>query len=457
MTEEALIVSPAEPSGRPRFTNLLAVRGYRPLCISSWLWHTTRWGGLFSTSYLLTQIADSPLLNQIAGALIFAPMLVGGFFAGVLSDRVERRRLILRTQLILIPISFLMFVMVASGYVRVWMTFPFMFAVGIGGLVNMTAQRPLLYETVGPRLAAQALTIETIAQASASVFGTVAGGVLIQAVGIRGSFAGMTILLCISAALLTIVPTPQAVALPATRAPLRSQLRSSAGLVTRSRRFAAMLGVTVIMNLFYFSFIPLVPVIAAQFGANAVLAGALSAMAGIGQITASAVLSFRSVRHHGLVFAVGACISFIGLLLFSSAPMFALAFLALIVAGVGQSGFASMQSLLAIESASESERGAALGVLSTAIGAMPLGMILVGVAAEALGARPALLISAGTGLALLLWLMSRSPELLTGAARRRAFRGFNTRSSDRRHRRNAKGMQPPVIASDETSAQWERH
>jgi MFS family permease len=403
---------------------LLQVPGYRALCASSWLWHTTRWGGLFSTSYLLTQIANSPLLNQIVGALIFAPMLVGGFFAGMVSDRFDRRRLLLRTQLALIPISLLMFVVVQTGQVRVWMTFPFMFAVGIGGLLNMTAQRPLIYETVGDRLAPRALTIETIAQASAGVVGTLVGGALIQVIGIGASFAGMAILLCLSAALLRVVPSPQATrpsSVPTMT--MASQLRASTDLVRHSRRLAAMLGVTVIQNVFYFSFTPLVPVVAHQFGASAIVAGALSAAPGCGQIAAGAVLSSRHIRRRGLVFSGGAGLALISLSVFSSAPLLSIAFVALVVSGAGQAGFASMQSLLAIESAPESERGAALGVLSTAIGSLPLGMVVIGLGAEALGVRPALLASALSGLVVLLALISRSPELLAPSEQSRVVSG----------------------------------
>jgi MFS family permease len=416
--DEALSGTRVDAAGRATLSDLLAVPGYRPLCVSSWLWHTTRWGGLFSTSYLLTQIANSPLLNQVAGALIFAPMLLGGFLVGIVSDRFDRRRLLLATQLTLIPISLLMFGLVQSGLVRVWMTFPFMFAVGIGGLLNMTAQRPLIYETVGDRLAPRALTIETTAQAAAGVVGTLVGGVLIEEVGIGASFAGMAILLCLSAALLRVVASPQAARAGSTPAvSLASQARASAELVRRSRRLVAMLGVTVIQNVFYFSFTPLVPVVAKQFGASAVVAGALSAAAGCGQIAAGALLSSRHIKRRGLVFAGGAGVALVGLSVFASAPLLSIAFAALVVSGVGQAGFASMQSLLAIESAPVFERGAALGVLSTAIGSLPVGMVVIGLGAQALGARPALLVSSVTGSLALAGLMACSPELLAPTSR----------------------------------------
>jgi hypothetical protein len=288
----------------------------------------------------------------------------------------------------------------------------------------MTAQRPLIYETVGDRLAPRALTIETIAQASAGVVGTLVGGALIQVIGIGASFAGMAILLCLSAALLRVVPSPQATrpsSVPTMT--MASQLRASTDLVRHSRRLAAMLGVTVIQNVFYFSFTPLVPVVAHQFGASAIVAGALSAAPGCGQIAAGAVLSSRHIRRRGLVFSGGAGLALISLSVFSSAPLLSIAFVALVVSGAGQAGFASMQSLLAIESAPESERGAALGVLSTAIGSLPLGMVVIGLGAEALGVRPALLASALSGLVVLLALISRSPELLAPSEQSRVVSG----------------------------------
>ncbi|MCW2557489.1 MAG: transporter, partial [Mycobacterium sp.] len=342
----------------------------------------------------------SPILNQVVGALFFVPMLLGGFLAGVISDRFERKRLILCVQLVLIPIEFLMFAAVQSGQVTVWMTFPFMFFIGIGGLVNMTAQRPLIYETVGPRLASQAMTIESTAQAGSAMFGTLVGGVLIQQLGMGAGFAGMGVLLVVSAVLLAFVPQPRYAAprLAAGSVSLRDQVATSATLIRRSRRFVAMLAITVVMNLCMFGYIPLVPILAEGFAQSAVLAGALAAAPGLGQITAGVALSTRELRRHGTLFACGSAIALLGLFVFATVPVLGVAFVALFVSGVGQAGFGSMQSLLAIESAGAHERGVALGVLSTAIGALPIGMATIGLGAELLGPRAALVTSSVLGL-----------------------------------------------------------
>ncbi|MHC9291841.1 MFS transporter [Mycobacterium sp. LTG2003] len=414
--DDVVALASEQAADRPGLRCLLRVSGYRNLFLSSLIWHTTRWGALFTTSYLLTQIADQPVLNQVVGALFFLPMLLGGFFAGVISDRVERKRLILTVQLVLIPVELLMFAAVQSGRVEVWMTFPFMFLVGIGGLVNMTAQRPLIYETVGPGLASRAMTIEATAQAGSAMFGTLVGGVLIHQLGMGAGFAGMGAMLCISTVLLAFVPHPRhAAAPPAPGAvSLRSQVRASAGLVRRSRRFVAMLAITVVMNLCMFGYMPLVPVVAEGFAVSAVVAGALAAAPGFGQIIAGLILSTRPLYRHGLVFACGSAVALTGLFVFATIPVLIVAFVALFVAGVGQAGFGSMQSLLAIESAGASERGVALGVLSTAIGALPIGMSLIGLGAELLGTRTALLISSLLGLAVLTVIVLRERRDLLG-------------------------------------------
>lgn len=416
MTADDLIAVPGDAADTGRLRALMRVPGYRNLFFSSLLWHTTRWGVLFTTSYLLTQIAGSPVLNQVVGALFFVPMLLGGFFAGVISDRFERKRLILGVQLVLIPVEFLMFAAVQSDRVEVWMTFPFMFLVGIGGLVNMTAQRPLIYETVGPGLASQAMTIEATAQAGSAMFGTLVGGILIQQLGMGAGFAGMGVLLVVSAALLAFVPRPRYAATPpaAGSVSLRNQVTTSASLLRRSRRFVAMLAITVVMNLCMFGYIPLIPVVAEGFAQSAVLAGALAAAPGLGQITAGLALTTRSLYRYGTVFACGSAIALLGLLIFAMVPVLAVAFVALFVAGIGQAGFGSMQSLLAIESASPNERGVALGVLSTAIGALPIGMAAIGLGAELFGTRAALITSSLLGLVLLGVIVLRSRRDLLG-------------------------------------------
>ena len=400
----------------PAPTRLIAVPGFARLFVSGWLSHMTRWGGLFLGSLVVTQLTDSPVLNQLVGACVFAPMLLGGLVAGALSDRVDRRRLVLATQAASIPVAVAMAVVAQLGLVQVWMVLVFTLAIGFGGVVNMTGLRPLMYEVAGPTFAARALALDSAGVASASMAGALAGGALVDAVGTGAAFGLLALLLCASTTLLRSVPStvvppvPAAAAGPGPR--FDEQLQASLGLLRRSPRLASVLGVTIVMNLFHFSFLPLVPVMAEQFAASPLLAGVLGSAAGCGQLVGGMVLATRRSTSHGHAYVGGSAIALGGLCLFATAPVLGLACAALLLAGMGQAGFATMQSLLAIESATAAERGAALGLLSTAIGALPLGMVGIGVVAELLGPRATMLASSLTGLALLALCVRRLPHLL---------------------------------------------
>jgi predicted MFS family arabinose efflux permease len=393
---------------------MLAAPGSKALLVSAWLWHTSRWCGLFSCGYLVTKAthAHAPLLNQLVGVTLFAPMILGGLLAGAASDRVDRRRLVMGTELVLIPISLAMFALVQQDVVRVWMVYPFMFTLGVGGLVNMTAQRPLIYETVGAERAARVLTLETVIAASASAIGALLGGTIIGTMGIAASFALVAAMLCVSVALLTRVPRPARVHDPGAGAPLRTLVDSSIVAVRGSRSLASMLGVTVIFNFWFSSFVPLVPVMAARLAASAVMTGVLTSAIGGGALLGGLVLTSAHVKRRGHVYVGGSVLSLVGLGLFASAPALGVAFAALVAAGLGQAGFSAMQSLLAIDAMGSAGRGASLGLLSTAIGTMPIGMLVVGLGAQWQGPRVSLLASSLTGLVVLgLWLRRR-PEVL---------------------------------------------
>ena len=246
------------------------------------------------------------------------------------------------------------------------------------------------------------------------MIGTLVGGLLISHLGMSAGFAGMAVLLCLSLVLLSRVPAPALLAArqDAASHPVRAQLATCAALVRGSQRLRGTLAVTIVMNLLCFGYLPLVPLVADRFSVGAALAGVLAAATGAGQILSGLTLSMLRLSRHGLVFAAGSGVALAGLIGFALAPTFSLAVVALFLGGLGQGCFAAMQGLLAIESAGDSQRGAVLGILSTCIGALPIGMVLMGFEAADVGIRPALICSALVGLSLLGCVLAALPQLL---------------------------------------------
>ncbi|WP_197378230.1 MFS transporter [Mycolicibacterium mengxianglii] len=345
----------------------------------------------------MTHLGGPPIANQFVGAFLFVPLLLGS----LVSTRVAPHKLVLFTKLALLPISVLMAGVVGGGAVQIWMVYPFMFAYGIGALVNMTAQRELFFTMAGPLHSSRVLNAEVTGTASAMMLGPLLGGVTIQVFGLGAAFSVLALLLMTALPLLwystrALPARPAAVKEPAV--PGRSDWR----LLRDSRALAVILVVTVICNLCYFAFLPLVPVIAERLHAEAATAGVIGATAGLVQLVVAAALIFRPPRRPFRAYAWGVAICLCSLGFLSYAPVLSLALLALAVAGVGQALFGSTQATLPVGVVEPQHRVAALGLLATTIGvALPTGMIVLGVASSLLGARLAMLVSAIVGLAAL--------------------------------------------------------
>lgn len=374
------------------------------MLISSWMWHLTRWDGLFLGSYLVTQLGAPPIANQFVGVGMFAPMLLGAYFSARSASRRDKPLLVLRTELLLLPGSVLMAVLVGSGVVQAWMVYPFMLAYGFGGMVNMTTQRELLFQMSGPLRSTRAVNTEVAATASAMMLGPLIGGITIQAFGLGVAFAVPAALLACSALLLWLSTRH----LPTGSLPIVPEAAVGGGrgtdwhLLRRSRALTVILLVTVICNLFYFAFMPLVPVIAQHLRADALMAGVIGSTAGIVALAVAGVLVVRPAQRPFTAYVAGVALCLCCLAALSYAPLLLVALVALGVAGVGQAYFGSAQAILPVAAVAPHERAAALGLVTTAIGlALPLGMVILGVTSSLLGPQLAMLVSALVGLAAL--------------------------------------------------------
>ncbi|MBI3213011.1 MAG: MFS transporter [Mycobacterium sp.] len=370
------------------------------LLVSSWMWHLTRWGGLFLGAYLITHLGGRPIANQLVGVAMFAPMLLGSYFAGKVD--MDPRRLVLFTEIVLLPISVLMTVLVGTGAVMPWMVYPFELAYGFGGMVNMTAQRELLFRIGGPQRATRVLNTELAGLASAQMLGPLIGGLTIAFFGLGAAFGVLAVLLACSAPLLWVstrhLPAQARVIAPDDAR--RVGAKPDWQLLFRSRVLAVILLATLICNLCYFAFIPLVPVIAENLEAGPAMTGIIGSTAGIVQVVVAAAIVIRPARYPFAAYTFGVGLCMVCLAALAYAPTVPVALLTLGVAGIGQALFGATQATLPLSTVADHERATALGLVTTTIGlALPTGMVILGVTSNLLGARPAMLLSALVGLA----------------------------------------------------------
>ncbi|MFT7601785.1 MAG: putative MFS family arabinose efflux permease [Acidimicrobiales bacterium] len=371
------------------------------------MWHTARWMAVFATSFRVNEQTDDPLLVQLVGVAFMAPMFLGGAAAGALTDRFDRHRTIAIWLGVLVPVSALMALLVAGGRAPIGVSYLFIFAVGIGNVLDMTTRRSLAYGLVGTGLLTNAAALETLALHAGNMVGSFVGGVMIEALGAASVYLGV-MGICV-AALFNLRTSRRFVQTAEPAAVVRStslmdEWRQALGLLRTNPSLRQFLATTVVMNFFYYSFVPLIPAFADDLGVGAVLTGVLASAIGAGTMVGALVISRRQPSRRGLLHIGGSFGAMLMLVVFANVTWYPAALAALFVAGLLGSGFGTTQSALVVSLVDDAKRGSALGVLSMAIGSLPFGMLSLGLLARRTDPQMALTISVCVGLVLLiLW------------------------------------------------------
>lgn len=382
----------------------LAAPGYPRLWASSWLWNLTRWMAVFLGSYLVNQRTGSPLLVQLTGAAFYLPILLGGAVGGVVADRFDRRRSLMLQLALLVPVAALMGALTLSGGLAVWMVYPFMLVVGIGWVVDMTSRRPLVFDMVGDARMTNAMALESMAMTGGAMFGNLTAGAVIGVFGVGDTFLAMAVLHAAACLCLVGLPEVRRSHVPAAGSSVRADLAAGLRYVRGHHLLLSALGVTVLVNFFYYPYQPLVPVFAHRLHVGAFPTGALAAAAGFGSLSAAWLIAAGRRPGRGRTYVGGSILAMSGVLVFALSPWYALSTLGLVLAGAGQACYNTMQATITLASAGPAMRGRALGVISMGIGVLPVSLPLVGIAAQIAGPVVALAATAALGgLLLVLW------------------------------------------------------
>lgn len=370
-----------------------------------------RWGVAFVGTYLINEMTGSPRLVQLAGTMLYAPLLLGGAIGGVISDRFDRLNTVRGQMALLVPLAIVVGLLVRADRIEVWMLYVFMFIVGLGWVSDMTSRRALVFDLVGEDRLDNAMAMEALSLSLGMVFGALVGGYAIDAIGIGAAYFCVAGLAAVGFAALLRVSVPTATPRNTGSTSARADLIEGLKLLRRSPGVVSILGVTVIANFFLFSYFPIIPVVAERLDASAVLVGLLAGGTGIGMMTGSLIVARTTPHRRGRVYLAGVFAALVLLVPFALANVYWLALVCIIASGVGSGFFGATQSTLAMVAVPEEVRGRTLGLLSMAIGALPIGMYALGETAEQIGATAALLTSAVAGFVVLaVWVRVR-PEV----------------------------------------------
>src|SRR6516162_2362704 len=380
-----LITSASKPRG------FLATPSYLRLWFAGGIGNAMRWLELLVAGIFTYEVTRSTVLVALVTVARSLPMLFIGTIAGVVGEALNRKRLLLTQLFVMAVSSSALCALAFSGQIRVWHIGVGGIAAGIVWAMELAVRRRMIGEVVTPNQVAPAVAFDSLTNSFARVLGPLAGGAAYQTLGLGGAYL-------LSAALYL------AAGLTVSGLDFRQEprrLRFGRIAIDIAEAVAvARANPSILMNMFAFSYSALIaPIGLDVYRVSPILVGALAAAEPLGAIAVGIPLSTGQLRLSGRgALLRGSLLFLVGLAAMALSPWYWLAFVLLLIGGLGTAAFSNMQTTLILTEAPPAARSRVMGIVTMCIGTGPVGVIMVGILSGRFGPPTAILIMAGLGL-----------------------------------------------------------
>ena len=389
------------------------MKDFRKVWFAGSLAGLMRWFDALAFSVYVLDTTGSALMVSFVLFFRMLPMFMFGAVIGAYAETVDRKKL-LHICLVLLSLVYVVFFLLAwSEMLQFWHIAAGIFLSGIYAALDMPVRRTMIAEIAGIEHTSTAMGLDSLSFNLTRMLGPFLAGWIFERYGLQGTLlTGIVVFLTAS----VMMHGVNYASLPAlvNRPSIILSILNGFHYARQNKTIKATLVVTIIMNLFGFSVVSMIPVFAREvLGLSAFPTGILMSAEGLGAFAGSLAIAFcvtssrsQQLFYYGAVVYVGCIVCF------SLSIWFGLSFSLLLIGGFGVSGFAAMQSALVIMSSPVEMRNRVMGVLAMCIGFSPLGVLLIGILADTFGVTLAVQITSATCLVCLVICGFCWPEML---------------------------------------------
>ena len=379
------------PGRAPTFRSFSS-RNFRLFFAGQLLSTIGNWLTTVAATLFVLHLTDSGIAVGVLTAFQFAPMLLFGLWAGVVVDRVDKRKLLVVTQLIAACQSAAFAFLAFSGDPPLVAIYGVALVGGFVVSIDTTARRAFVVEMVDEDMVVNAVSLNSALMTSGRVIGPVVAGVLIALVGYGWCFA--------LDALSYLGPTTALLMMRASelrRAPVlvraKHQVRDGLRYVRATPELWLPIVMTAIISTFTLNTQVVMPLLVTDtFSSTPTVFTILFSVLSIGSLLGALWMARRATL--GLTQTViNATLLGAAALGMAAAPNLGVAFLVALVFGLGMTAFITASTSNVQLAADPDKRGRVLALQSVVlIGSTPIGGPILGVVCEAWGARAGLLL-----------------------------------------------------------------
>ena len=343
-------------------------------CVSS----VGTWMQKVAQSWLIFEISQSPFLLGVDAFLGEIPIFLFSLIGGVVADRMDRRRLLIVSQIIQLSCAFLLAALIGFGVVRIWHILTLSFVVGTAQAFGGPAYQALIPTLVRPHDLQNAIALNSIQFNLARVVGPALGGIVFTKFGYVWCFSlnGLSyVAVIITLLLLTTKFIPKATG------SMLDSMKEGIQFIRSHGSMEALIALAFLMTFLGIPLLTFLPVIAKEvFHQGPEVFTQLLSTSGAGAVFGALVVAWLgNVRNKGRVALSVLMFLGLGMTAFALSKSLLLSFALMFLTGAALIAvFAMISSLVQLITGDEM-RGRVMSVYNVAFrGGMPLGNLVSG-------------------------------------------------------------------------------
>ena len=159
----------------PQFRFLMAGTAFQQ--VGSWMQDVAR-------GWLVLELGGGAFELGLLGFISGISQLVISPIAGVLADRLDRRRLAAITQIVPAVDMLLVAVLITTDQIELWQLYPIVAIGGVANAINYPTRQILVYDVVGGENITNAIALNAVTSNISRIIAPSVGGIIVGTIGI---------------------------------------------------------------------------------------------------------------------------------------------------------------------------------------------------------------------------------------------------------------------------------
>jgi MFS family permease len=363
----------------PAIVKALGNPNFRLFWSGNFLSNIGTWMQNVAQGWLVLILTNSAFWLGVVGFAGSIPFLFFTLFGGVIADRVNKRRLLIVTQTVMMLLAFLLAALAYWKVITVWEVTVIAFLNGLALAMNQPSYQALVPQLVKRDDLTNAIALNAVQFNSSRVLGPSLGGYAMALLGVAGNFFlnGLSFLAVLFALVKIEYPKERRGHHESMMQSLRAGLRYVRGNA-QMYVLTWMIGIASLMAMGFLTFIPYFARDELHVGESGL--GWLMAGSGAGSVLGAVTVAWAGrIRRRGAVIALGSAAVMASIVVFCYSRSFALSEFLMLIEGYGMILTISAVSVAMQTLSSDEMRGRVMSIYGTCfLGLPPVGALMAG-------------------------------------------------------------------------------